>query len=110
MNRPAMSVVVGIAVLPALVMLVGIAELVSERAKKLDRVLPRRRLLLGFGALTLGGAFGALVALIGLLVGARVAPDCDLTLFAVMLVGGLLDGGFAWLLYRGYRPREGKRR
>ena len=42
-----------VAVIPALLMLLGITELISERIHKLDRVLPRIRLLRGFGALTL---------------------------------------------------------
>ena len=43
-----------LAALPALVMLIGIAELISERIQKLDWVLPKARLSRGFGALTLG--------------------------------------------------------
>ena len=39
--------------LPALLMLAGVCELISERIVKLDRVLPKKRLYRGFGALTL---------------------------------------------------------
>ena len=39
----------------AAAMVVGVIELISERIQKLDRVLPRRRLYRGFGALTFGG-------------------------------------------------------
>lgn len=39
-------------------MATGIAELVDERIKGLDRTLPKKRLLRGFGALTLGGITG----------------------------------------------------
>lgn len=40
------------------VMLVGIGELISERLQKLDRVLPKKRLYRGFGALAFGGLAG----------------------------------------------------
>lgn len=43
----------------AAAMVVGVIELISERIQKLDRVLPRRRLYRGFGALTFGGLAGA---------------------------------------------------
>ena len=41
--------------LPGGLMGLGVGELISERIAGLDRVLPKRRLLRGFGALTLGG-------------------------------------------------------
>ena len=37
-----------VGILPAIAMAVGIFELISERIVKLDRVLPRKRLLRGF--------------------------------------------------------------
>ncbi len=57
-----------IAIIPALFMLIGVVELISERIAKLDFVLPRARLFRGFGALTLGGILGVTVSLGGLIV------------------------------------------
>ena len=50
----------------AAAMVVGVIELISERIQKLDRVLPRRRLYRGFGALTFGGLAGAVFSLLAL--------------------------------------------
>ena len=89
-----------LAALPALVMLIGIAELISERVQKLDWVLPKARLYRGFGALTLGGAMGMLISAAGLL--------CEKVSALVwfMLAGSALCALFAWLLFREYKPRD----
>lgn len=79
-----------LALVPAVLMLVGVIELVSERVAKLDRRLPRIRVLRGFGALTRGGILGAVVSAVG----------WDLW----MLVGSVLCAVFAGLCYKGYRP------
>ena len=60
-------VIMVIAVIPAIFMVIGIAELVSERITKLDRRLPKVRLLRGFGALSLGGVLGMAVSVFGLI-------------------------------------------
>ena len=78
-------------------MLIGIIELISERIAKLDRLLPRKRLLRGFGCLTFGGILGAVVAFIGL-----VADSYGWW----MSVGSILCAVFAGLLYKGYRKVE----
>lgn len=82
------------ALVPAILMLVGIIELISERILKLDRILPKKRLLLGFGSLTLGGILGAFVSIIGLIAYNRGWW---------MLTGSVLCAVFAGLLYKGYR-------
>ena len=89
-----------LSVLPALVMLVGIAELISERIQKLDWILPKARLYRGFGALTLGGAMGITVSAAGLLSG-KVS-----SLAWFMLAGSTLCALFAWLLFREYKPQD----
>lgn len=91
---------VAIAVLiPAILMLVGIIELISERIVKLDYVLPKKRLYRGFGALTLGGVLGAIVSCISFVIlGNR--------LFLWMMLGGVLCGIFAGLLFKEYHPTE----
>lgn len=93
-----------IAVIPALLMLVGIVELVNERIHKLDRVLPRIRLMRGFGALTLGGIAGAAIGAIILICGMFYQVQ-DLLYIWFMAAGGILCGMFAWLLFRRYRRR-----
>ena len=86
------------ALVPAVLMLIGIIELISERIAKLDRLLPRKRLLRGFGSLTLGGILGAVISIIGV-----ITVHCDYW----MLLGSVLCAVFAGLLYKGYRKVEG---
>lgn len=86
--------------LPALVMLIGIAELISERVQKLDWVLPKARLYRGFGALTLGGVMGILISAAGLL------SEKVSALVWFMLAGSALCALFAWLLFREYKPQD----
>ena len=93
-----------LSIVPAMFMLIGIVELISERIAKLDRVLPKNRLLLGFGALTLGGALGVLVSFAGIVI--SIVNRTNVVLPIVMCVGGILCGVFAGLLYKGYRPKE----
>ncbi|MBR1822455.1 MAG: hypothetical protein IJ769_12665 [Clostridia bacterium] len=90
-----------VAVAPAILMLIGIVELISERIRKLDWVLPKARLYRGFGALALGGVMGMLLSAGGLLWhGAGL-------LVWLMLAGSALCAVFAWLLFREYKPKEG---
>ena len=100
---PATRVLTLLAVIPAILMLIGIAELISERIQKLDRILPRKRLLRGFGALTLGGTLGALIAAV-LVIAAGLTGQSVVSALLLGL-GGLLCGLFAGLLYRGYRRK-----
>ena len=69
------SLIIGI--LPRLAMLIGIIELISERIQKLDRILPKKRLHRGFGALTWGGYGGIIVSLTALFTSIR--EDCAWT-------------------------------
>lgn len=86
-----------ITLVPAVLMLLGILELISERIAKLDRILPKKRLIRGFGALMLGGFLGVAVSIVGLIVG-----KCSWW----MLSGSVLCAVFAGLLYTGYRKAE----
>jgi len=86
--------------LPAILMIIGIIEIIRERIAKLDRVLPKKRVLRGFGVLTLGGIAGILVAVIGII--QKVNGSLPLW----MLTGAVLCGLFAGLLYKGYRKKE----
>lgn len=67
MLRQEFSVLSTAALVPAILMLVGIMELISERMAKLDRILSRIRLLRGFGALSLGGILGTVVSVFRLI-------------------------------------------
>jgi len=87
-------------------MIVGIAELVSERIARLDRVLPKRRLYRGFGALTFGGLFGAVFSLPALAIAA--AKGLEGTAFLCLLCGGgLLCFVFAGLILKEYQKIDG---
>lgn len=83
--------------LPAVLMLVGIVELISERIARLDYVLPKTRLIRGFGMLTLGGICGTVFAAIAL------CTNCT-ALAGWMLGGGVLCAVFGGLLFREYHP------
>lgn len=83
-------------------MLVGVGELISERVQKLDRVLPKKRLYRGFGALTFGGLAGMAVSLAAL----AVALTKGLTgagYLGVLAFGGALCFLFGGLLFREYK-------
>ena len=56
MDVPLVQMTLTVGVLPAIAMIVGIVELISERILKLDRVLPKKRLYRGLGALTWSGS------------------------------------------------------
>ena len=88
---------------PAALMATGIAELVDERIKGLDRTLPKKRLLRGFGALTLGGIMGAAAT------GAGARESSDKRIAAGMCAGGAACAAFAGLLLKGYKRTGGKR-
>ena len=88
-----------LALLPGSLMLLGVGELVSERFAGLDRVLPKHRLLRGFGALTTGGISGMIVSALGLVIQKEKKHP------AIMLAGSVLCALFAGLCWRGYKKR-----
>lgn len=77
----------------------GVGELISERIAGLDRVLPKRRLLRGFGALTTGGISGMIVSALGLVIQKEKKHP------AIMLAGSVLCAVFAGLCWQGYKKR-----
>ena len=86
------------ALVPAVLMLTGVVELISERIHGLDRVLSGKQLFRGFGALTAGGMLGIPIALFDLKKNKKRA--------AVMLAGSMLCAFFAGLLLAGYNQDE----
>lgn len=88
-----------VAIVPAVCMLIGIAELISERIAKLDRILPKARLYRGFGALTLGGLLGFIVGLVAV---CRHFNAINL----IMTIGGALCFVFGGLLFIGYKRKK----
>ena len=93
------------AVIPALLMLTGVIELISERIHKLDWTLPRIRLIRGFGALTLGGILGTVIAAV-MMIYAAITGAVNALYVWLMFAGGILCGVFALLICKKYKPVE----
>lgn len=107
MEIPLVLISLLVGILPAAAMVVGIAELISERILKLDRILPKKRLYRGFGTLTWGGFGGIIVGLNALTAGMRAgfsAGECKLLI--LLAVGGALCALFAGLIFKTFHPRK----
>lgn len=107
MDIPLALISLLIGLLPAIAMLVGIAELISERILKLDRVLPKKRLYRGFGALTWGGTGGVVISLNALFASLRAGisiEECKLLL--LLSLGGALCALFAGLIFKTFHPQK----
>lgn len=107
MEIPLVLISLVIGILPAIAMVVGIAELISERILKLYRILPKKRLYRGFGALTWGGFGGMIVGLTGLFAGLRggySVGECKLLI--LLAVGGALCAVFAGLIFKTFHPQK----
>ena len=103
MAIPLVRICMIIAILPAVTMAVGIAELISERIHKLDRILSKKRLFRGFGALTLGGFGGFVVSLSALFASMRAGYSlADCQYLVMMTVGGILCALFAGLIFKSF--------
>ena len=96
-----LAAVAVLAIIPALLMLVGLVELIS--IQKLDYVLPKARVYRGFGALSLGGITGAAVALVGIVYALIVGAGEDIGYLYIMLAGGILCAVFAGLCFKRYK-------
>ena len=94
------TVLSALSVVPAIFMLVGVVELISERIAKLDRVLSKARLYRGFGALTLGGVLGIVLSAVQYAMG--MSRDLSLR----MLLGSSLCAVFAGLIFAGYQKQQ----
>ena len=107
MEIPLVLISLLVGILPAIAMVVGIAELISERIAKIDRILPKKRLYRGFGALTWGGFGGMIVGLTGLFAGLRSGysvGECKLQI--LLTIGGALCALFAGLILKTFYPQK----
>ena len=84
---------------PAVLMIAGVAELISERIEGLDRELPKARLYRGFGVLTLGGITG---------IAASAVADSSKMTKSAMGGGAVLCAVFAGLLLGKYKITDDK--
>lgn len=85
--------------IPSLLMITGVIELICERIQKLGRVLPRRRVIRGFGTLTLGGVLGIPLSIVG------IAKSKDKKRYGWMFAGAILCSVFAGLCFKGYKKK-----
>jgi len=107
MEIPLVSISLMVGILPAIAMLVGIAELIGERILKMDRVLSKKRLYRGFGALTWGGFAGGIVGANALFAAMRSGysiKECHLLI--PLTVGGMLCALFAGLILKTFRLKN----
>ena len=89
-----------LSVIPCVLMMIGVIELICERIKGFGRILPRKRVVRGFGALTVGGALGIPLSLAG------IVKTEEKNRYTWMLVGAILCSIFAGLCFRGYKKRK----
>ena len=94
-----------VAVIPALMMLIGILELINERIHNLDRSLSKKRLYRGFGMLLFGGIAGTVLSALALTYG-LITGRGGLAYVWLMLCGGILCAVFAGLLFMGYKRND----
>lgn len=107
MQTPLVQISLLVGILPAIAMAVGIVELISERIAKLDRILTKKRVYRGFGALTWGGIGGIIVGLNALATALRAGfsvEECKL--LVLLAVGGALCGLFAGLIFKTFHPQD----
>lgn len=107
MQTPLVQISLMVGILPAVAMAVGIVELISERILKLDRILPKKRVYRGFGALTWGGIGGMIVGLSALfasLCSGYSMEECQS--LVLLAVGGALCGLFAGLIFKTFHPQD----
>ena len=107
MEIPLVRISLVVGTLPAVAMVAGIVELISERILKLDRILPKERVYRGFGALTWGGFGGMIVGLTGLFAGLRGGYSLEeCKLLVLLAVGGALCAVFAGLIFKTFHPQK----
>ncbi len=88
-----------LSLIPAILMVIGIIEIISERIVKLNRILPKKRLLRGFGLLTISGIAGVPISTLGII----LKSNSNRPLW--MLAGAALCAIFAGLICKGFRRK-----
>lgn len=107
MQTPLVRISLMVGILPGIAMAVGIVELISERIAKLDRILPKKRVYRGFGALTWGGVAGMIVGLNALFASLRSGYSIEESQSLILLaVGGALCALFAGLIFKTFHPQN----
>ena len=82
--------------------------MISERIRRLDRLLTQKRLYRGFGALTWGGFGGIITSLTALFTSLRAGNSLgECTYLILMAVGSMLCFVFAGLIFRGFHKKDG---
>ena len=88
-----------IGLIPTIMIFIGLCELINERIKKLDRILPRIRFFRGFGLITYGSYIGIICSIIFLII--------SINQYAIMaLIGSILCSIFCTLIYKSYKLKE----
>lgn len=109
MDVPLVLVCMIISIIPAISMVIGIVELLNERYHKLSRLLTKKRLYRGFGALTWGGFWGIIVSLTALFSSIRYGYSLtECKYIVLMLLGGMLCFIFAGLIFKGFYRKTGE--
>ena len=100
-----MAQIVLFSFVPAIWMLIGIAEMIRERINKTRNILTKRQLTRGYFSLALGGLTGiAVTAIAWIYYYAKHLSGSTLVL-AMMLTGAVLCTVFAGISYRGYEEK-----
>lgn len=86
-------------IIAAVGILVGLVELISERVRGLDRILPKIRLYRGFGCIATASFIGGIVSLLHWLFVPSSVPQM------LMAIGGLLCFWFCHLLFASYKKQ-----
>lgn len=95
------------AIIPAVIMLIGVFELINERINKLDRVLSQKRLFRGFGSLLFGGITGAIMSVIIIIVSINTGFEASkLKYMWELLIGSVLLIVFGGLLFIKYKKQN----
>ncbi|OUM66957.1 hypothetical protein PIROE2DRAFT_5693 [Piromyces sp. E2] len=89
MKNNSMLIFMILSIIPAILFLIGSYELIVERIKKLDRILPKKRLYRGFGSIYVGGLLGLITSVIGIIYGYYI-NGTNLLYVWLMVIGSLM--------------------
>lgn len=107
-NKSIFMLIVFGGLISAALIFIGLVELISERVKGLARVLPKRRMYRGFGAIACGSFAGTIVsvaAVISILI-TEVNFNASILYPGIMSGGAILCFVFVWLIFRGFVKQD----